>query len=226
MIYITGDTHIPTIDIQKLGSKRFSAQKSLSKNDFILICGDFGGVWDGSNEEKYWLKWLNEKNFSTLFIDGNHENFDMLNQYETEMFGGGLSHKITESVRHLMRGYIFEFCGVRIFAFGGASSHDRTCRTEGQNWWKEELPSKQEIEQARKVLSEYGNEIDVILTHCAPSSIQKVIAPEMEINALTDFFEEIKNMVNYKKWFFGHYHIDEVIDEKHIAVFNEIIPLK
>ncbi len=77
MIYITGDTHIPA-DIQKLSAKRFSEQKEMTKSDYVIICGDFGGVWDGSNEEKYWIKWLKSKNFTTLFIDGNHENFDML----------------------------------------------------------------------------------------------------------------------------------------------------
>ena len=64
MIYITGDTHIPS-DIGKLSAKRFREQKNLSKNDYLIICGDFGGVWDGSNEEKYWLKWLRDKSFTT-----------------------------------------------------------------------------------------------------------------------------------------------------------------
>ena len=42
MIYITGDTHIPT-DVGKLSSKRFPEQKNLTKNDYVIICGDFGG---------------------------------------------------------------------------------------------------------------------------------------------------------------------------------------
>ena len=52
MMYITGDTHIP-IDIKKLSAKKFPEQKNLTKKDYVIICGDFGGVWDGSNEEKY-----------------------------------------------------------------------------------------------------------------------------------------------------------------------------
>ncbi len=43
MIYITGDTHIP-VDISKLYTKRFPAQKDLSKNDYLIICSDLGGV--------------------------------------------------------------------------------------------------------------------------------------------------------------------------------------
>ena len=225
MLYITGDTHIPTSDIQKLGSKRFPEQKLLNKNDFVIICGDFGGIWDGSREENYWNKWLDKKSFSTLFVDGNHENFDMLGQYKETPFCGGFSHEITSSIRHLMRGYVFELCGKTIFTFGGASSHDRAVRTEGKNWWRQELPTKEELDRARSALDKYKNRVDVILTHCAPGSIQKMIAPNYDTNMLTDFFDELKETVEYEKWFFGHYHIDSVIDEKHTAVFNKIIAL-
>ena len=49
MIYITGDTHIP-IDIAKLNEYNFPMQKNLTKNDYVIICGDFGGVWDASEK--------------------------------------------------------------------------------------------------------------------------------------------------------------------------------
>jgi len=80
MIYITGDTHIP-IDISKLNTSKFPDQKALSKSDYVIVCGDFGGVWEYSEEGRYWLNWLEQKNFSTLFVDGNHENFDMLDNF-------------------------------------------------------------------------------------------------------------------------------------------------
>ena len=78
MIYITGDTHIP-VDIKKLNAKKFPEQRELSENDYVIICGDFGGVWENSPSDLYWLKWLNTRNFTTLFVDGNHENFELLN---------------------------------------------------------------------------------------------------------------------------------------------------
>ena len=106
MIYITGDTHIP-VDIQKLSTKRFPEQKEMTKNDYVIICGDFGGVWDDSNEEKYWIKWLKNKNFTTLFIDGNHENFDMLYSLPIVDFCGGTAHKVDNGIYHLIRGEIY-----------------------------------------------------------------------------------------------------------------------
>ena len=69
-IYITGDTHIP-MDIDKLSARRFREQKEMDKNDYVIICGDFGGVWDGSQRDRYWLNWLQKKRFTTLYAWGN-----------------------------------------------------------------------------------------------------------------------------------------------------------
>lgn len=64
MIYVTGDTH-GVIDIGKLDSKNFPEGKNLTKNDYVIICGDFGFVWNNDNEDKYWQKWLARKPSST-----------------------------------------------------------------------------------------------------------------------------------------------------------------
>ncbi len=226
MIYITGDVHIPTEDIQKLSSKRFPEQKNMSSEDYVIICGDFGGVWNESPEEKYWIKWLNDKNFTTLFVDGNHENFDMLNQCEEVSFHGGRAHKISEKVYHLMRGEMFELDGKRIYALGGAASHDKEYRKEGKSWWSNELPSSSELEEIRERWERCGDKVDMIITHCAPTSIQRLIAPEYSSDLLTEFLEELKNQSSYKKWFFGHYHIDKKIDDRHIAIFNKVIKVE
>lgn len=47
MIFITGDTH-GGIDIKKLSSRNFPKGKKLTKNDFLIITGDFGFVWSGN----------------------------------------------------------------------------------------------------------------------------------------------------------------------------------
>ncbi|MBQ8248745.1 MAG: metallophosphoesterase [Clostridia bacterium] len=221
MIYITGDTHIP-VDIGKLSTKCFPQQKEMTKNDHVIICGDFGGVWDGSNEEKYWIKWLKNKNFTTLFLDGNHENFDMLYAMPEMEFAGGAVHKVDEGIYHLIRGEAYTINGKKIFVFGGARSHDKDIRTEGKNWWKTEMPSDREYENAERNLEKYNFNFDYVITHCAPTSIQRKLAPTYEINRLTDYFENVKLTISYKKWFFGHYHRDEIVDEKYIAIFNSV----
>ena len=121
MIFVTGDTHG---EFDRFNTENFPEQKELTKADYVIICGDFGGVWDGSKQEKYWLNWLNDKPFTTLFVDGNHSNFDMLGQIEVSFWHGGNVHFVRDSVIHLMRGQVFEIAGKRFFTMGGASSHD------------------------------------------------------------------------------------------------------
>ena len=65
-IWITGDTHG---DVTRLNNVHFPEQKDMTKDDVVIICGDFGLLWDykGENEEeKFWLDWLNDKPFTTL----------------------------------------------------------------------------------------------------------------------------------------------------------------
>ena len=124
MIYITGDCHQ---DFERFNLDVFPEQKEMTKDDCVIICGDFGGVWNRNEEssrESKLMDWLENRSFTTLFVDGNHENFDRLYAYPIEKWHGGKVHKIRPSVIHLMRGQVFEIDGKSIFAFGGASSHD------------------------------------------------------------------------------------------------------
>lgn len=224
MIYITGDTHIP-VNIKKLNAKNFPEQRELSKNDYVIICGDFGGVWENSKSDLYWLKWLNTRNFTTLFVDGNHENFELLNTYEVVNFCGGKAHKIADKIYHLMRGEIFQIDGKSFFAFGGAESHDKEYRTTGKTWWDDEMPSVDEYETGIKNLIKTNWSVDYVITHCGPTSIQQIVAPQLNKNELTEFFENIMSKLTYKKWFCGHYHVNKTIDDKHCILYNEIIKL-
>lgn len=42
MIYITGDCHG---DYRRFSTQVFPEQKGMSKQDYVIICGDFG-LWD------------------------------------------------------------------------------------------------------------------------------------------------------------------------------------
>ena len=119
MIYITGDTHG---GFQRFGNKYFPPQKHMSREDYVIITGDFGGLWDGGPKDWYWLDWLSGKPFTTLFVDGNHENFDLLNALPEKEWHGGRVHEVRENILHLMRGQVFTFGGLTWFTMGGASS--------------------------------------------------------------------------------------------------------
>lgn len=119
MIYLTGDTHASFS--KRFNNENFPEQRKMTKDDYVIICGDFGGIWDEKEEsknEKYWLNWFEERNFTLLFVDGNHENYDRLYAYPIKEWHGGKVHEIRPSVLHLMRGQVFEIDGKSIFTFG------------------------------------------------------------------------------------------------------------
>ena len=120
-VYITGDCHGEWIKL-----RQFSILRELTEDDFIIVCGDFG-IWNDTNGyETRGLDRLAEIKPTVVFVSGNHENFDRLysDEFETVDFHGGKAQRIRDNVYHLLRGYVFEFCGKKFFAFGGASSHD------------------------------------------------------------------------------------------------------
>ena len=197
MIYITGDCHS---DFSRFDIDKFTIQKEMTKNDYIIICGDFGGVWNylvESTYEKYWLDWLNERNFTTLFVDGNHENFTRLYNYPVEEWRGGKVHKIRDSVIHLMRGEIFDIDNRKFFTFGGAKSHDiqegilnldeeekiyqyrkrgAFFRIRDYSWWDLELPTQDEMKNGINNLEKVTYKVDYIITHCCPTSVQAILS--------------------------------------------------
>lgn len=223
--YVCGDTH-GHIDLSKLATKRFKEGKTLTKNDYVLICGDCGVVWDlDSKYDEYIQEWYTKKKkWTTLFVDGNHENHDALDKYPVVDWNGGKVHKITDSLIHLMRGQVYTIDGHKIFTMGGAESHDKWDRKEGVSWWARELPSKTEYETALTNLEKHNNKVDYIFSHCASKSIQSLISSYYENNPLTSFLELVEQY-EFKHWFFGHYHIDKRIDEKHTALYDQIIKL-
>ena len=115
MIYVTGDTHAE-IDIHKLNLDSFKDQKLMTKSDYLIICGDFGLVWDGSDRERWWRSWLSKKTFTTIWVDGNHENFDLLETVpESNMFGGCVQ-EVAPSVFHVKRGQVLTIDGKKIYS--------------------------------------------------------------------------------------------------------------
>ena len=120
-IWVTGDTHG---NFQRFTTKNFPQLKGMNRNDCIIIAGDYGGVWAGEQADGRKLDWLEGKPFTTLFVDGNHENFDLLNSYPEQEWHGGRVHVVRPHILHLMRGQVFEIGGLTWFTMGGAASHD------------------------------------------------------------------------------------------------------
>ena len=227
MIFVTGDLH-GGIDIRKLNSHNFPINEELTKNDYVIIAGDFGLVWDGSPEEKYWLDWLHRKNFTTLWVDGNHENHDKLDLMHVSNWNGGKVHFINNSVIHLMRGQVYNIDGIKIFTFGGADSIDKGNRTEGKSWWKREMPSYAEYEEGLDNLEKNDYVVDYVISHDCSQSVFEILMAGLWAKSLTSinkYFEVLEEKLDYKQWYFGHYHEDRQVDPKHRLLYQQVIKL-
>ncbi|MDR0738615.1 MAG: metallophosphatase family protein [Oscillospiraceae bacterium] len=222
MIYVTGDTHG---EFESFIDRNI--QKKLKSKDMLIICGDFGFIWDASIEEEKILSKIGSFGFKVLFLDGNHENFDLLKKYKEESFAGGRVQHICGNLYRLMRGHIYNLDGHSIFVFGGGESLEKEARLQENKWWKEEMPTSEEISFAIKNLDSVNRKVDYILTHEPPGSIKNLIEKKVSnrLNFINTFFDSISKDVNFKTWFFGSLHTDKKFTSKYTAVFNKLIKI-
>ena len=224
MIYITGDTH-GLNDVKKL-QIYFATKQNVTKNDFLIILGDVACCWDGNIYDELVQNVLHNLPCTVLWIDGNHCNFDIIEQLPySEMFGG-IVQKVTDDIIHLCRGQIYEIEGYKFFTFGGGLSIDRANRICGKSWWPQEMPTSDEYETGYINLDANDNEVDFILTHTAPKFICEKLVPMITPGEerLQHFLSSVANNTNFIHWYFGHWHQDRTI-EKYTAVYNSIIEL-
>lgn len=223
MLYITGDTHGNFERILKWSE----TAKPNKDKDFLFILGDFGYIWDSKRTsfEKDNLDFISCLPFTTLFIDGNHENHERLNSMRVVNFSGGKAHKVYDSIYHLMRGQVYEIAGKRIFTFGGANSIDKHLRTEGVSWWKEEEFNYHEANTAYENLNKVDWEVDYVLTHSAPFSIRDKLFESNKPSSTERMLEAMLRNIKFKRWYFGHYHIDKKMDN-FTAMYENIERMK
>ena len=247
MVFITGDCHG---NFRRFGRRYFPEQETMDRDDYIIVAGDFGGVWADTPEENYWLDWLEQRPFTTLFVDGNHENFRRLDTFPSHIWHGGSVHQIRPHVLHLLRGQLYEIGGRTFFTMGGAKSHDvengildpadpnfraqqsalkrsgrNRFRVLGRSWWPEELPSDEEYHTALKTLERTNWQVDYVITHCASTRIALSMDRHNEADHLTEFLEMVDRRLKYEYWFFGHFHDNRSVDQKHILLWEQIVQI-
>lgn len=215
MVYITGDVHGD--------ASRFfgSSVRGVKKGDTVIVCGDFGFVWDGSAKEKKLLKKLGKRPFTIAFLDGVHENYDLLEAYPVTEWNGGKARVIDGKLVHLMRGEIYTIEGQRFFVFGGGQNQEYSLRSECNTWWEREMPSEEEMKQGLARLEQENYQVEYILTH-QPSGMGggRMIR---QLDGLHVYFNRIEELVTYRRWFFGCLHVDRSVG-KHTAVFQQLMP--
>ena len=228
MIWLCGDTHGEK-DFWKV-EQFFDAMEDyeeVTKDDYLIILGDAGVCWDGGIADSVVQELLHNLPCTVLWIDGNHENFDEIEQYPVEGWHGGKVQFIREDIIHLMRGQVFEIEGKTFFTFGGGNSVDKRERTPYITWWPQEMPSEEEYEEGLRNLEKVDWSVDYVLTHTCPEYIAHLLVTDVypEEGELQRYFDEISQQLEFDTWFFGHWHLDQT-EENFRCLWDDIVEIE
>lgn len=235
MIYVTGDTHGI---FDKLRAFRVSPEgAALTKKDYVIVLGDFG-VWQNTIDEIAWLD--SELPYTLMFLDGNHEDFPLLNSMpEKELFSGRV-HDLG-GVYHLCRGEVYllptEEGGKRIAVCGGGTSRDKHMRKEGVDFFPEEEISDGDIEAMIGNAQKYGGRVDAFLSHSPSSEVKLELFAEASFSMNKPATSYIPSESEYKirdlvgkiaaeKYYSAHEHIDRamtVSGKEYRIVYNQFL---
>ena len=235
-IFITGDTH-GLYDFDSL--KEFATKEKLDRSDYIIIAGDCSVVWSKEYLPQY-IPPFEELGATILYIDGNHENFDMLETYPVTMLLGGEVNQISTNIYHLRRGEVFEIYGKKIFVMGGGESGGISNLKEHIDWWMQESITAEDMSNAIKNLASYDNTVDIVVSHVPPTSVLELVGKELAVDGeelpwyiklklepkvSNNYLQKISDTVSFDKWYFGHIHLDMDLGD-YIGIFNNIIEIK
>lgn len=215
MIFVTGDIHGE--------KKRFKELKKskIRKGDTLIICGDFGFIWNDSKKEKKQVKWIGKRKYNVCFVDGYNDNLELINKYPQTVWNGGKVRNISGKLFMLERGEIFNIEEKKIFAFGGGE----TLETEDSSAIKpNKLPSFSDMENGINNLDAINNSVDFIISHDAPSKIKLFINMESnEVDHLNTYLDSIRENTKFKKWYIGKYHCNKIIPPCYQLLFTNVI---
>lgn len=221
---LTGDIHGDPIRLYSL------EDRGLTKEDVVIVLGDFGIIWQDKKATTKMLELLGDLSFTLAFVDGNHENFNLIEEMEKTIFwNDGAAGLLSGGIIHLYRGQIYKINGKTVGVCGGANSVDKAWRQPKISWWEEEEITYKDIEAFRINLNdkyaEKERKLDMMLTHDCPSSLIPLVALYSGVNGATISnsqrqLEKILDLVPIDKWYFGHWHIDKKLNDKFECLYR------
>jgi len=216
MICFTGDMHG---DFSRFSDREI---KKLKKGDTLIVCGDFGFVWDGSREEQKRLAKIGKRRHYTLFAPGANENYGLLAALpETELFGGR-ALQVSGNLYALKTGEVYTIDGKRVLCFAGGEDMDADIAgkipAEGQ------LPSLTQLKEVlQRVKTEQGGEVDYIVSYEPPLKLAQFMDLDrhLEDSFYPCFLDTVSRELNFVWWYFGKHHRDKKIPPKYQAVYQK-----
>jgi len=236
-IVISGDLH-GTHDYHTITNKNVKKQLSQQNKDYPpnyhIVAGDWGAIWNDSHEslkrENHLIRWYNEKPWETLVVLGNHEGYSRIYRLPIiEKFGGPI-WKVSDRIHILQNGHVYEIEGKKFLVYGGGDSIDKASRQPFVSWWPEEIPTYRHFMQAMESIDQVSGKVDYVITHTCPNNV----LDHMVENKLLYSGQKLSDptvpqldgvqaaLVDYKKWFFGHFHVDFEF-EKYQCLYKKLV---
>lgn len=219
MIGILGDIHSEWIVLHKIVERSI-----FSFNDTLIQVGDFG-VYPTT------LKTLRAQfpdgfPCKVLIVDGNHENFDIINQWSKEE-----PTEFHKNFFYVPRGYVTTIENELFGFLGGGESIDKAWRTPGYDWFMEERIQAEDVE---KLIQNVKNrKLDVLITHASPEFVNRIHFSKLReedwqlplgwIDESAVRINKIHSVIHPKKHYCGHMHRSITHGNVRIVDINELI---
>ena len=217
MIYVTGDLH------GELERLKAPGVKKLRRGDTLLVCGDFGFIWDGDKKEQRILKKLGRKRFHIAFVDGIHENHNLLSAYPVTEWCGGKVHHISGRLYHLMRGQVYHMEDKTIFTMGGGELPETADYDER---FAACLPTVDDLYEANENLQRVDYRVDAVITHDCNGVVKNFLNMDCDAcNHVYAFLDNASRIMEYDRWYFGCHHMDKQIPPRYTGVYREVLSL-
>lgn len=230
-VFITGDIHGDLTRIIEF----YNRFKDMFPNIVVIILGDAGFNCNMPSRDRAIKEKANSLGITFFCVKGNHEiHPDHLFTYETKEWNGGEVYFEEEfpNILFARDGEIFDINGLKTLVIGGAYSVDKYYRLmAGWFWTDTEQPSEETKAYVMKKLNQVNWKVDVVLSHTAPLKAEPRHLFLSHIDQRTvdksteEFLDEISDKLDFKKWYFGHYHGDWNWD-KYYMLFTKIEEFK
>lgn len=223
-LFITGDVH-RTVDIQKIIDFQDKMGGSLTKNDVLVVLGDWGAIWHGDERDAQILDWWDSCPWTTFVVPGNHDNHVAISKLPVREVFSSPAYVARETVFVAISGNIYDILGKKCLTVGGADSVDKAWRTKDEDWWEEETITEEIATVATNSLSTVYGQVDYYFTHTGGFRVVSTLGfkPTISDYWVSDISEKIYN--KKCQHFCGHYHVDKIVDSNHRIVYNDIIML-
>lgn len=226
-LFITGDLHGRSY-IDKLDKFCAAFEEQLTKNDVLLVLGDFCVPWNSPPKDidRKLIRKIDSFPWTTAFIDGNHENFDVLDVLPTRKMFGATVDRLSNSIYHLRRGRVYTICGHKTLAMGGAISKDKDMLIKAGSWWPQEVALETQRHLCDRSVRTNKN-VDIVVTHTAPTRQLIEHARDCETRWEPDEFNDwlqnhIADRINFRQWFYGHLHDDRPWEKPYTPLMHVI----